>query len=395
MANTSPTPPTVPDRTFSSTLRRFFNVSEDDSDSNTVYAQNQGTSGNQNASASQSTVWAASSLTLNSDGREKEKGMIGMRRLGKAKSALNLHHTASSRRDNINPSSNPSALPSTNPSANTSTNNLLAKQLNALTPPSPSLSPQFLTHRRQSSNRLASSSSSASSPSSLSPSPTRPASPSSTAPNSPLSVSGSTTPKSPDIGNPNPAPKTRTTTKTQPNTTSSTNTSTPTPTFELTPLSTLIAQSYKDIEMLKSIYGPSSRRLHPPPLPPPTSSGKTKPKNKHNSKSKSEKGKKGEEGELNEKEMARVVGLERGMAIDFEKVEEGLRGFEEVYKVFLQTSNTTPRTEVHLLAMVCKRSEVVNGGLSVSGSGKGEGEKQGGGGGVGGVPSVKIADCCL
>ena len=68
------------DRTFSSTLRRFFDTSDYDH----VYSKNHVAAPSKNRSASRSTIWATSTSTLNADyeGRDKEKGSIAMRRLG-------------------------------------------------------------------------------------------------------------------------------------------------------------------------------------------------------------------------------------------------------------------------------------------------------------------------
>lgn len=68
-----------------------------------------------------------------------------------------------------------------------------------------------------------------------------------------------------------------------------------------------------------------------------------------------------------------IGGKEEGEVIDFERVEENLRRFEEVYQLFLTSTRASLAgivcgEEVHLVAMVCKRSEVVTGRLSGSAS---------------------------
>jgi hypothetical protein len=50
---------------------------------------------------------------------------------------------------------------------------------------------------------------------------------------------------------------------------------------------------------------------------------------------------------------------------DFKKVEENLRKFEDLYRQHLRYGGAYGETgeEVHLVAMVCKRSDVVRGGV--------------------------------
>ncbi|KAL5323050.1 hypothetical protein ACEPPN_007578 [Leptodophora sp. 'Broadleaf-Isolate-01'] len=148
--------------------------------------------------------------------------------------------------------------------------------------------------------------------------------------------------------------------------------STSTPTFELTPLSRLIKQSLKDIEMMKRF----------------TTTDEVGGKNV--------KGKRGKGKDKEAKGKGKGVGVGeeiirgggREMVIDFDKISENLKGLEEVYQAFLQTPNPngTPRTEIHLVAIVCKRSEVLKAVASSSASSSGGGD---------GVPLVKVADCCL
>ncbi|PVH76969.1 hypothetical protein DL98DRAFT_574009 [Cadophora sp. DSE1049] len=346
MADTPPATPTVPDRTFSSTLRRFFNALEEEP----VYPKSHPAAGSRNASASGSTIGgtSTSALNLNTEARQKEKASIAMRRLGKAKSALNLN--ASSK--GTGTKSNTNAYTTTYSSANASTSNLPTSPLNAFTPSSP----RFLAHRRSSNLLLSPSSTSLSSPGPSTPTSTRPASPSSRT--SPTSTPIPTSAQSPTP--PQPPSNAGKSTSTSGSTSGGTGRNKSTPTFELTPLSTLIAQSFKDIEMMKRVHGRSVGHLTLSP------------------------GAKGKDKESNKAKGKDAEKAAKATTIDFDKVEENLRGFEEFYRVFLQTPtcanpSNTPRAEVHLLAMVCKRSEVVKGGMNLGG-----GES---------VPRVRVADC--
>ncbi|KAG4420333.1 hypothetical protein IFR04_006539 [Cadophora malorum] len=336
MEDTLPAAVTIPDRTFSSTLHRFFDTSDQDH----VYSKNHVAAGSRNASASRSTIWATSTSTSNPDyeGREKENGSIATRRARenrKAKSALNLY--TSSKRPNANANVNANTLSSTNTSANVSTTTLPTSPPSAVSPSSP----RFITHRR--------SESSFQTPASLT---SDPATPRSSSPSANSKISESASPSATLSSTPKSEEMTSETKRLAGENTcisisrgKKVNTIARTPTFELTPLSTLIVQSLKDIEMLKRVQG-----------------------------------------------HRRGIGIGDGIAIDFDSLFQNLKNFEAVYKAYLQTSTSTnineteePCDEVHLLAMVCKRREVVRGGLSISGSS----------GSAGTLPRVKVADCCL
>jgi hypothetical protein len=120
--------------------------------------------------------------------------------------------------------------------------------------------------------------------------------------------------------------------------------------FELTPLSSLIKQSYADIALLRRLHTAPS-----PTLPSPTYSPNTSPSTILANSPK-------------EKEVQQVL-------IDFDKIESNLKKFEEMYRQFLRYGGRhgDEAEEVHLVAVVCKRSDVVRGKM-------GEGE---------GVPRVK------
>ncbi|KAI0999731.1 hypothetical protein K3495_g8463 [Podosphaera aphanis] len=109
-----------------------------------------------------------------------------------------------------------------------------------------------------------------------------------------------------------------------------------TSTMELTPLSLLLKQSYQDIEMLRSM------RMAQTP---------------NDSFSSSNSG--------NSREGANSLGNvpirdQRGNEVDFERIEQNLRRFGDLYTQFLKDGGDEgkPAEEVHLVAMVCKRSEM-------------------------------------
>ena len=131
--------------------------------------------------------------------------------------------------------------------------------------------------------------------------------------------------------------------------------------FELTPLSGLITQSYTDIALLRRMH-----ETQTPTYPSPTYSPHSSPKEKHpnlNSKSKAS---------SSPKTSPQV----QQSLIDFDKVEDNLRKFEELYRQFLHYGGKhgDRAEEVHLMTVVCKKSDVVKGQM-------GEGD--------GSVPRVK------
>ncbi|KAH7383075.1 hypothetical protein BKA64DRAFT_749156 [Cadophora sp. MPI-SDFR-AT-0126] len=238
-----------------------------------------------------------------------------MRRLGKAESALNLQSSSKM----ANSSANTSVLSSTTTSVNAPTNNLPVNPLNAITPPASS--PRFLTHRRSSNLLLFPSSSLSSSPGPSTPAFTRPASP--------------ITRK---ITNNSAKPGSRTSPDQNLSTNKKADTSTNTPTFELTPLSTLIAQSLKDMEMMKRVHGRSAGLLT---------------LSIHNGEEKKKgKGKKNKKGKEREGE---VTARARVNIIDFEKVEENLRGFEEFYRA---KDKLATQTELLLLLLLLPQKSI-------------------------------------
>ncbi|CZT10384.1 uncharacterized protein RAG0_14874 [Rhynchosporium agropyri] len=168
--------------------------------------------------------------------------------------------------------------------------------------------------------------------------------------------------------------------------------------FELTPLSDLIQQSIKDLEMLKIVYGrggvyPSSVYTSVPGSGSGSGSagdqgyvnfnvGSGPPTNGvssavvsgasgiHNGK------KKGRFSSNFKDRVNGVTPVSRGVeedeevaaeaeatASDFDQVGEDLRMFEEMYRAYLQTPTPSgrPRTEVHLLAIICKKREILQG----------------------------------
>jgi hypothetical protein len=100
--------------------------------------------------------------------------------------------------------------------------------------------------------------------------------------------------------------------------------------FELTPLSSLIKQSYTDIALLRRIHTTPS-----PTLPSPTYAPNTPPTALTRS--------------PKEKEIQQVL-------IDFDKIEGNLKKFEEMYRQFLRYGGRhgDEAEEVHLVAVVCK-----------------------------------------
>ncbi len=116
--------------------------------------------------------------------------------------------------------------------------------------------------------------------------------------------------------------------------------------FELTPLSSLISQSYSDLRTLKRIH---TRKVR-----------------------------------------SNAFGKEDlQKQIDFEKIEQTLKGFEELYNQYLRFGGWYggEGDEVCLVAMVCKKSEVVQ-GIMEKGVGTGQGEKEV-------VPMRKVPDCYM
>ncbi|KAK6580007.1 hypothetical protein PZA11_007715 [Diplocarpon coronariae] len=111
----------------------------------------------------------------------------------------------------------------------------------------------------------------------------------------------------------------------------------PAASFELTPLSGLIKQSFTDLEVLKRVHAETIQ----------TGGGGTGA---------------GVEG----KGKGKATEEEVGMVVDFERVERNLKKFEEVYRSFLSYGGAygEKHEEVHLVAMVCRRSEVATGTLS-------------------------------
>ncbi|SZE99615.1 unnamed protein product [Blumeria hordei] len=92
-----------------------------------------------------------------------------------------------------------------------------------------------------------------------------------------------------------------------------------TPILAPTPLSSLIKQSFQDIQALRRVSKTPSLRVDPGP--------------------------------------------ELQQELDFERVEQNLKRFEDVYTQFLQCGRNEgePIEEVHLMAMVCRRSGLVSG----------------------------------
>ncbi|KAL2063928.1 hypothetical protein VTL71DRAFT_4422 [Oculimacula yallundae] len=167
--------------------------------------------------------------------------------------------------------------------------------------------------------------------------------------------------------------------------------------FELTPLSGLLTQSRRDIEMLKVVHGRGSGSGN---LPSPSVSGAgvaagagleaaarkisdgmedielNDIKTTSNGTGNGNGNGKGRDDcasaiatvtttTVNSSEEESRGGRSNNQATpaDFDQVSEDLKMFEDMYRAFLQTPTPTgrPRTEIHLLAMVCKRSEVVRG----------------------------------
>ncbi|RKF59674.1 hypothetical protein OnM2_058069 [Erysiphe neolycopersici] len=108
------------------------------------------------------------------------------------------------------------------------------------------------------------------------------------------------------------------------------------PCFELTPLSHLIQQSFRDIERLQQVHATQMSNCPEDP-------------NKN-------------QGDLN-----LLCGLpskyEEGKEVDFNRVKENLKRFEDLYMKFLnqEGDECEKKEEVHLVAVVCKRSQVISG----------------------------------
>lgn len=112
----------------------------------------------------------------------------------------------------------------------------------------------------------------------------------------------------------------------------------PLPCFELTPLSHLIKQSYRDIEQLQQVRAAENSNY-------------------------------GEDLDNGQKSLNLSCGIpangEEGKEVDFNKVKENLMKFEELYSKFLNQARDEfeKSEEVHLVAVVCKRSQVITGFL--------------------------------
>ncbi|KAF4626916.1 hypothetical protein G7Y89_g11241 [Cudoniella acicularis] len=169
----------------------------------------------------------------------------------------------------------------------------------------------------------------------------------------------------------------------KPTTPPNTNTSKPpskTSTFELTPLSAIIAQSYTDIATLKNLNNIRSKPAVSNALPtstyvPPNASFVSLPnlKNKNavggkgKDKAGIESGEEDNEGSKNggggNKSAVEEV-VEENL-IDFEKIQKNLERFEDLYRLWMKHGDGKGEvgTEVHLVAMVCKEGDVIRGVL--------------------------------
>ncbi|KAH7369579.1 hypothetical protein BKA65DRAFT_544309 [Rhexocercosporidium sp. MPI-PUGE-AT-0058] len=298
MPNTPPpTLPMVPERTFSCTLRRFFDVS----DPEPIFPKKHSLT---TRNGSSSTVWETSNSNSEAGRRRNSggKNSIAMRRLGKSR----LHLNTSS--DSMNGNAYALTTNLLNPNADFSSSTNLNSNYNI------SLPPRSHPHNRTSSHGVFCSSSNS----------------------NPPSASTSITSTRVPTPTPTPAPVQTISTSASTNTTS-------TPIFELTPLSSLIQQSLKDIEISKGVHRREA-----------TTSEVELKKSKNSKDKEKEKDKEKNGGEMNNGGEAeggrRRGGGGGGMAIDFDSVSNNLKSFEE----FLNTTHEdgTPRAEIHLLAVL-------------------------------------------
>jgi flagellar motility protein MotE (MotC chaperone) len=129
--------------------------------------------------------------------------------------------------------------------------------------------------------------------------------------------------------------------------------------FELTPLSGLITQSFTDISLLRRLAETQS-----PTYPSPAYSPTMK-----NEKAFQRRGTKGNNTSAKTKAKAKGNSSRQVQQslIDFDKVEDNLKKLEELYRQFLNYGGKfgDKAEEVHLVAVVCKRSDVVKGQMGV------------------------------